>query len=258
MSVTHLNLPEVDFSKTALRTVVCQLRFNPILKIGVDTPVDFQDLVRASLPKFRAEKQAAVEFTITGPGGERSEVPPIIDSLASEPTIWRFISEDNAWTASLAAGHLSLQTRAYTRFPEFAERLALVHDALQTTYGVDHFTRLGLRYINLFTEEDFPGPWTPRFNPHLLGPMSDPLLGASVGACRQQFELNEADWKITIRHGVDKPGVYRLDLDHSTAEAIPPADLFARLSDFNRRVYQVFRWAISQTLYDEMEPHERE
>ena len=87
--------------------------------------------------------------------------------------------------------------------------------------------------------------------------MADPDLGSIVTSAQQQFELAGEDWTITIRHGSDPNGGYRLDIDHATETAIAAADIQERLEDFNRRIYQVFRWAISEEMYHEMEPRER-
>ncbi len=254
MAISDLNYEEVDFAHTALRTVVCELRFNPILRIGVETPVEFQDQVRRLFPKFAVAKGAAIQFRVVQ--GEEGD-QPLVEGLRPDPLMWRFQTEDDSWTATLSSGRISLETLQYTKFPDFAERFAVLHSALQHTHPVDHFTRVGLRYINVFESEKFPGPWRPRFNERLIGPMADEIIGNSVLGGEHTFVLQEGDWAITVRHGSLDPSVYTLDFDHASTGPVEQTQVESMLRAFNQRIYQVFRWSITDSLYSEMEPTNR-
>jgi uncharacterized protein (TIGR04255 family) len=242
LSLADLDYPEVHFTRTGLKTVVCQVKFNPILRIGQEPPADFQDLVREAFPQFFKEESA--EFRIA-PGAPVEAVP-------AGPAVWRFRSEDEAWTAGLSINFLSLETTEYKDFADFEARFCILERALQSVYHIDQYVRVGLRYINIFAADDFPGGWPRKFNPQMLGPMADPVLGADVTETIQAFVLAQGDWRITVRHGTDNER-YRLDIDHATEGHVHAADLAQRLRDFNRRTYQVFRWAISDELRGEME-----
>jgi uncharacterized protein (TIGR04255 family) len=242
LSLAELDYPEVHFTRTGLKTVVCQVAFNPILRIGQELPADFQELVRGSFPRFFKEESA--EFRIA-PGGPVEAVP-------GGPGVWRFRSEDEAWTAGLGINFLSLETTGYRDFADFESRFCVLEEALQSVYHIDHYVRVGLRYINIFAPDDFPGGWQRKFNEQLLGPIADPVVGGQVRETRQVFVLGEGDWTIRVRHGTDN-NQYRLDIDHATEAHVQATDLAERLRDFNRRAYQVFRWAISDELRGEME-----
>jgi len=243
LSFSDLNYERFKYARTGLKTVVCQLRFNPILKIGQDTPVAFQDFVRHEFPKFVKEESAGL---LIGPGG-RPEVLP------TSPAVWRFTTEDDAWTASLAVDNLSVETIKYRAFPEFERRFRVFEEAFQSVYGVDQYIRVGLRYINILEAREFPGGWLDRLNAQLLGPLGDPVLGSEVAEIRQVFVLAGDDWRIRIRHGTQN-GDYLLDIDHATEARVEAKNVRNRLTAFNRRIYQVFRWAISEKLHEEMEP----
>ena len=247
MSFADLNYERFKYERTGLKTVVCQLRFNPILKIGQETPIAFQDLVRHEFPKFVKEESAGF---LIGPAGAP-------ESLPSSPAVWRFKTEDDAWAASLAVDNLSLETTNYYDFPDFERRLSIFEEAFQSVYGVDLYTRVGLRYINVFQSDEFRGGWLDRFNAQLLGPMGDATLGSEVVEARQIFVLADDDWTVRIRHGIEN-GNYRLDIDHGVEGRVPANDVRECLRDFNRRIYQVFRWAISETMHQEMEPRPHE
>jgi uncharacterized protein (TIGR04255 family) len=242
LSLADLDYPEVHFARTGLRTVVCQVMFNPILKIGQEPPADFQELVREAFPQFFKEESA--EFRIA-PGAP-------VEALPAGPAVWRFRSEDEAWTAGLAINFLTLETTKYRDFADFHSRFSVLEQALQSVYHIGQYVRVGLRYINIFAPDEFPGGWQRKFNPHLLGPMADPVLRGEVRETRQALVLAQGDWTITVRHGTDNSG-YRLDIDHAAEAHVHAPDLADRLRDFNRRAYQVFRWAISDELRGEME-----
>jgi len=251
MSITDLNFPEIEYSRTGLVSVVCQLRFNPLLRIAVGPPVEFQERLRQEFPKLIGEQGLEVAVTVG-----RMPVPELPGSSGAAPVIWRFKTEDETWTASLATDFLSLETSQYRHFPDFEARLDRIHDAFQEFYPTDHFVRVGLRYINLFKEADFPGGWGQRFNPRLLGVFLDEALGSDVSEMKQAFVLSSDNWRIALRHGIEEDGGYRLDIDHFIEENVRAPEVLTKLREFNNRGYQVFRWSISDTMHEEMEPHE--
>lgn len=243
LTFRDLSFPHVNYRRTGLQTVVCQLKFDPILRIGLEPPVAFQDEVRHAFPKFFQEESAGFRIA---PGAGVEALPPT-------PATWRFRTDDDAWTAGLAINFLSLETQRYQHFREFEGQFSILHEALRSAYGVDHYSRVGLRYVNVFKPEEFPGGWLHRFNPQLLGPMADPSVGSEVAESRQVFVLSNDDWTIKVLHGSDN-GRYLLDIDHATEARVEANGVAERLRAFNRNIYQVFRWAISEAMHEEMEP----
>ncbi len=252
MALADLAYPECDYGKTGLTTVVCQLRFNPILKIGQAVPVDFQDRVRESFPVFVREE--SIEFRLA----LGASLPAAVESLPPTPATWRFRTEDGAWVAGLAVNFLSLETKDYRHFPDFAERFQVLLSALADVYGIRSFGRVGLRYVNLFKSDGFPGGWAGRINASLLGPLSDPQIGSDVTGAQQLFALAGDDWTIAVRHGLDDSGNYLLDFDHATESKVDVDSVSLRLTDFNRRIFQIFRWCITDQMHQEMEPTPRD
>ncbi|MBI2912769.1 MAG: TIGR04255 family protein [Chloroflexi bacterium] len=243
MTIDNLSYPYVKYRRAALTTVVCQVKFNAILRIGQEVPVAFQDRVRGEFPKF--EREAAAGFRV-GPG--------IVEALPVSPPVPRFRTEDGAWTLALGVDNMSLETSRYQDFPDFERRFVVAEESLRQVYGIDHYVRVGLRYINTFRTSEFAGGWADRINPLLLGPLTDPAVGSQVTDYIQAFKIAEADWTILIRDGVTDSGDYQLDIDHATEVRVPAQDVIDRIRDFNRRVYQVFRWAITERMHEEMEP----
>ena len=257
MSIADLAFPEVDFGKPALKTVVCELRFNPLLIISRDTPVAFQEVVRASYPKVAAERGAFMEVRVTAPGAQNLGEISNLQQMQPEGLVWRFRTDDDAWVASLGIGLMSLETTAYTHFQDFWSRFRTLLEALKSVYAVESFVRIGLRYVNVFGGEDFPGGWRGRFNPRLLGPLTEDAFADSVKATAGVIGFSEDGWTLTLRHGTDQVGGYRIDLDHATTSNVAGNDVEPLIRAFNGRVYQVFRWTLSDSMYEEMEPHLR-
>lgn len=248
MGLADLALPEVDYDRTALRTVVCQLQFNPILRIGKEDPVEFQDSIRHSLPLFERREGQMVTFSF-GPAPAVEHAPTGASYL--------FRSEDGAWTASLSTNALSLETSKYVNFADFLERFEALRGPAKAHYDIPSYTRLGLRYINVFTPDAFPGVWLQKFNPALLGPLSDAQIGTDVMLCQQLLRFELASGYLNLRHGLDRNKSYTIDLDHAYEDKIDGDEIPKRLGEFNRLIYQAFRWSISNQLHEEMVPHAR-
>lgn len=242
MPLSDLAYPRFKYARTSLKAVVCQLKFNPILRIGQEVPAGFQDSVRQEFPTFAREESTGFRIA-----------PGRIEPLPPQPAVLRFQTEDGNWTAGLAVDNLSLETTAYLDFPDFERRWLVLERAFQAVYGVDHYIRIGLRYINTFDESDFPGGWLDKFNTHLLGPLADPVLGEAVRQCAGACVFRDAEWAVTINHAREE-GRYILDIDHYSEGKHDAEDVAMRLQDFNRRIYQVFRWAITDTMHQLMEP----
>ena len=248
MSLSGLSVPEVDYDRTALKTVVCQLQFNPILRIGKDEPAEFQDAIREAFPIFERREGQMLSFSFgASPAFEHS------------PTgaTYLFKSEDEAWTASLGNNFVSMETSRYVHFGDFMEKLLRVKSAAEDEYKIPSYTRAGLRYINTFTAIDFPGGWAGRFNPALLGALADPGVADDIVATQQLVRFGLAEGYLNLRHGLGPEGSYTIDLDRAFEDKIECASADALLEEFNRRIFQAFRWSISTTLHEEMSPHAR-
>lgn len=258
MSVNDLEYEDVDFARTALKAVVCQARYEPLLRISHEPPIDFQEAIRSVFPGLEARKEeTALEFRISE-GKIEPQVPA--ESAPTEPTVWNFTTDDKTWTVGLSGKSLSLETSAYSTFEEFSKRYDLVFQAFLAAYpNIDHFTRLGLRFVNVFEQEEFgQGGWQERFNPVLMGVEADDLIGPSITASLGQFIIKEDDWTITVRHGNDAEGnEYKLDLDHAVTGKVAISDVPELIVTFNRHLYDIFRWAISEVMYHDMGPQSR-
>lgn len=246
MSFINTTVPEVHFEKTALTTVVCQLRFNQVLRIAREAPAELQEELRELFPVV--ERQDGVELVfLTGQSSPLLERPPI-------STTWRFKTEDERWIAALGSTFLSLETTDYRSFMDFQQRFSEFKRAVEAHYRVGEYTRVGLRYINQFDLKEYNLPYTELFNPLIIGPASDPSIAPHVGNFSSIYVFGFEDTTLTLRCGIEDGGAFLVDMDHATDLKTDPATIDTKLKIFNDRIYQVFRWTITDRLYQELRP----
>ena len=106
------------------------------------TPAIQDAFRRTGFPIERAGKVRQVTF---GP----SDSAPV---QMVEQQRWEYRNREETWSVLVTADSVILQTTAYTRFEEFAERLQLAVSTVLTEselaqFGVVH--RVGLRYIDM-------------------------------------------------------------------------------------------------------------
>ncbi len=128
----------VPLSKQPLVLVLAQVRISPVRKME-HYIADIQEEFRRS--GFPIERAATVQQLIIGPTGP----------IAVEQQLWEYKTKEETWSILVFPDSVVLQTTAYTRFEEFADRLQLAVGAVlakteSDTLGVVH--RLGLRYVD--------------------------------------------------------------------------------------------------------------
>ena len=250
MSLSDLSAAEVDYEHTALKTVVCQLQFHPILRIGKEAPAELQEAIRAVFPVYeRRDSQMLFSFRL-GPSAEREE--PL-----SHGSTHVFKSEEGNWTATLGNNSVGVETSSHVHFEDFMNRLNLIRTAAEREYKIPSYTRAGLRYINNFSPTEFPGGWGARFNPWLLGALADPDLVDDIEQSQQVVRFRLPSGNLNLIHGLNPDKSYTVDLDHSIEGKLECHVTNELLAEFNRGIYQAFRWSISAELHEEMRPHAR-
>jgi uncharacterized protein (TIGR04255 family) len=253
-----LNLPPVEplqLRSTPLETVVCQLRFDEILRIAAEPPGAFQEAIRAAFPVLSREQGVTLGLTPS---------QPIVQTAVSA---WQFKSKDSQWSVTLAPTFLALKTSAYEHFADFAQRLAPVLAAFEAQYNPARYTRVGLRYINrivMLREEDLLVPWHRYLNPHIASEYADDSLKGAISEASHAVVLDAAGgssigWRYSRDVGDVKGAVaerFTLDFDHYVQGEIAPADVAERLVEFNDTIYRLFRWCLTDELLRQLEPVE--
>src|SRR2546430_17531048 len=93
----------VVYDKNPLASVICQLRFPPILKIDAELPSTFQDRIRAEYPLLKQRELSEAGFNLTP---ELSKVlgEEMLLSIRGGKRVYDFYSGDERWQLSLARG----------------------------------------------------------------------------------------------------------------------------------------------------------
>jgi uncharacterized protein (TIGR04255 family) len=84
--------------------VVCQIKFDPILQIDKEPPIDFQETIRSQFPILEIEEGVIIQFGIS----PSSENP----AMGTAPKIYRYQSMDSTSDVALTQDFFALTTHA--------------------------------------------------------------------------------------------------------------------------------------------------
>jgi uncharacterized protein (TIGR04255 family) len=176
-----------------------------------------------------------------------------------------FSTVDEKHSIFLTRDFVAVQETAYARWEAFAPEIELASNALVDCYQPAFFTRVGLRYQDTVDRRKIPGVenrrWRELINPELIG-----LLGSDVfhDNVTQQvgnivLKLDEVPGaEVRINHGLrriaDGALVYTFDADFSLAAQTETNHAPNILDAFHRASGNLFRWAITATLYSALGP----
>jgi uncharacterized protein (TIGR04255 family) len=249
----------VIFHRNPLRQVICQVRFPPILRIDAEIPASFQERIRKSFPNFAETSEVTMEVP---PG---VQVPPEMLRQALQSTgirNYEFTSEDENWKLNLTRTFVALSTTAYRRWEEFRERLNEPLNALVHEYSPTHFSRIGLRYIDVIkpSELGLAGvTWGELLQPYVLGVLGSPDVGGHIKDFENRYEISLADGRSLVRlvtRFVDEKDerCYMIDSDFFNTDRTEIDHGFDILDYFNVRSSRLIQWVITKRLYEAMEP----
>ena len=255
--------PRVIYDKNPLETVICQLRFPPILRIDGEAPFEFQEKIRADYPIYKDRQ-------LSNPG---LSLPPEIMKAFGEDFSWAFkagtkaydfFSTDEAWNISLTREFIALSSKTYRRWEDFRGRMEKAVSAFEQIYVPAHYSRIGLRYRDIINRSrlDLKGvDWAELLAPHIAGELNSGPLAEHVSNIKKELviELEDAKGSVLIKHGlVQKPDAdeayYLIDSDFSFVGMTEVANAGQRLNYFNREAARLFKWCISPRLYEAMGP----
>lgn len=250
--------PRLRFENNPLKTVVWQLRF-PTLLIARDEAVvaRFQAALRDEYPI--AERPAnQISFVAAGSS---------VSAGSSEATPWTFHDAEHNWIVGLHPDFVSLETKAYTQFEDFARRLEVLLQATEETVGLQYVNRLGLRYVDHIIQ---PGAASPAdfarlLNDELIGVVAGDELSPLVIDAIQQIRLRHSDAEMAIRHGyvgektrLPEAPFYLIDIDAFDPEPRPydRGGCLDRTWRFKRFCWNFFRQSVRDELVEALEPVE--
>jgi len=252
MGITFPQQPEVRLKKSPLREVLCQVRFPPILRIGKEAPVDFQETIRNRYPGFEVEQGVLLQFGMS----------PAVENPTMETAskIYRFKSLDSKSSVALTTDFFALSTTDYTHWHDFVHDFAFIEKAVQDIFAPPITSRIGLRFINQFTRKN-TGCTSYK---ELLGLFRDDLTcfirsaaWSEPAETISQFVIPDGKAKLTIRFGYgkeQKEPFFVLDYDYFEDGQIEFKNLSNRLNHYHNQIYQAFRWCVKENSLERFEP----
>lgn len=249
--------PDVVFDRAPLITVLCQVKFQPILSLmTLAGTVGFQTALLREYPNLRAAEGVTVRVG-----------PNAVEANSSAP-VWRFTDADGIWTVGLAADFVSLETPSYTHIDEFLGRFDRVLRVLHATLRPSPSVRVGLRKVNAFM---MPGTTDTRamitvLRDEMLGPLVTEEFPALITQWYSQLAFRDEDANsLVIRSGLDSVGGEEavriiLDMDYFSEHAISigePEMIGGLLRNFSDGITSFFHWAVRNEFKDSLGPHER-
>lgn len=250
--------PRVIYAKNSLQSVICQLRFPPILRIAAEAPAEFQEHIREAYPLFRERSG----FAIPGVPAEALQVLQAeLSALVGAGRTYEFLTTDERWQVSLNQQHLALTAVAYERWEDFRAHLQGPYRSLLTVYRPSFFSRVGLRYRNVVRRSALGlagASWNELLNPAIAGELASNIADDIEHAGREfVLRFSELEGCVRVRHGIlrqDDESCYVIDADFFLEPKTEIDHAFTVLDAFNKQAGRLFRWCVSDRLHQAMEP----
>jgi uncharacterized protein (TIGR04255 family) len=228
--------------------------FDPVLALGrKDSSLIalFQDKIRTTYPRLSDTTSREVEIEMNDAG-----VP---DARVSENLIWHFNDVDDLWRVSVTSRSIALEVKSGNIARDaLVDRLELVAAALRDTVPGLTFTRVGFRYLNRFSDDDY-SRLDDYVRPELLGLYTSELR-ASAGLAMSIAHFNVPEGALIIKSGplpidedemgnshTDSPRWY-FDLDGGTV--LGPDWNFSEFkkvsTNLTARICSFFKWAVTE------------
>jgi len=250
----------VLYERNPLAEVICQLQFPTVLQIATELPSDFQQRIRDAYPVFRQEAG-----TPAIPAEMSQLLANLPVNLQSGP-IYSFDSEAGTRTVTLTRDALAITERAYTSWEDLRAEVATVRNALEEIYVPSFYTRIGLRYQNIFYPDtlELQGvTWGELLHPAIAGMLgvTEDISNAveGVGGAAEIAIKDVPEAAVRIQYGLvqqppDRPAPFALDADFYTSQRSPLDRVPDTLETFNHLAGNLFRWAIKERLRDALRP----
>jgi len=260
-----LPFPKVSrvlYKKNPIDQVVCQLRFPPILRIDAEIPVAFHETIRTDFPNFEEQSEVKIEQPADIEGQIPKEIlQKVIQTVNKNYT---FSSEDGNWKVNLTRTFIALTSNSYQQWEQFEEKLAIPFDAIVEIYSPLHFSRVGLRYVDIIRRSLLglsEVPWGELLTPPIAGLLSSADLQSDVRNFDSRYELQLEDGQSIVRlitklveMREDGESAYVIDSDFFKSGRTEIKDVNQLLSDYHNCASSLIQWCISERLHDAMEP----
>lgn len=255
-------MERVIYEKNQLVEVICQLRFPTILAIGAKEPVEFQEAIRQTFPRYQLRQDVLPPKMVQVPGQ-----PPRLEQqkpIANH----QFMTADGKYRINLSQNFISLTCGEYVCWEDFARMMDKPLANFIKIYAPAYFERVGLRYLNAISRQGLgleDTPWNELLEPAYLGLLSkEDIPERAFTRCSQDVEMavgGGCRMKLHVGPGMVKRGAQQdkeakmiFDMDISMGGNIPVNMAAGSMETAHAQAGSIFREAITDTLHDAMEP----
>jgi len=252
------------YANNPLEEVICQLRFPPILKIGVEPPAAFQERIRKRYPLYEHDAGGAPEIprTIANLLEELRVPNPIVGFTTPRH---KFSTADDKRSVVLTNDFLALTEKGYERWERLRDEIHFSEQQFRDEYAPEFYTRVGLRYRDRILRSKLGLEnvgWHDLLNHELTGLLGDERFAGLIRSARAEVELtlpNLEDARLNLRYGLQPPrneqeASYVIDADLYVHGRYKTEYAFKILDNFHTIAGNLFRWAISGRLRDALGP----
>jgi uncharacterized protein (TIGR04255 family) len=267
--------PAVDrviYQRNPLVEVICQVRFPAVLRIDVEPPAAFQDVIRHDFPVFT--ETSGFEAPLALPPAVAKQLP---DSIAKQLGAFRmainsgqkaynFASDDKDqdWTIVLTRDALSLTANKYKEWDEFRRRLEPAIGALIVQYEPSYFSRVGLRYQDRICRSDLGlegVSWADLLEPYIAGELGSEGIAPEITLAARQLVVALPDLRgqVLLQHGLStrdetQEACFVIDCDFHSTERTEVTDVWRLLEGLHGQAGRLFRWCIRPRLHEALDP----
>lgn len=217
-------------------------------------PADFQKILGTNYPIVDSRETATINF-----GEVDGRVSPV-----SRRVIYDFSTLDNSYTISLCSDFIAIKTEKYERWERILNHIEVATEALLACYIIPHFSRVGLRYVNVIDKRALnleSTSWKDLVRASALGLLGDDEVRPN-DICEQSATtiLSLSQGRVAVRSGVaisdgEKYHKFVIDSDFfSESPAQSEADASRLLAYYNKSARNAFRWFIQERLHQALEP----
>jgi len=248
----------VRYDICPIDNVVCLLNFSQIYKIDSEPPSKFQESISLVFPEAKPPLIGEV-----GVNADPNQPPlPIQTSM-----IYLFGTEDGVWEVSLSRTDLCLRNNGrYTSWKEFDEKMKVIIDALLECYPVKCFTRVGIRYTNVFIRSklNLECEWADLIEKPFCGALSTEIYSnveniSNVCEIGLQEGRGKARVMTTLVTGANDPNheiCFMLINDLFILGRVSAEKIHEELKFLHLRATRLFRFVITKKLHNAMGPEE--
>lgn len=179
-----MEVKQVRYSNPPLVETVFELRFPPILRINTETPDRFQDQIRHRFPGYEVQNEIQQQVV-----GNVIQNQFSAETKLSSNIVHVFSSDDKRNVVKLTRNNIFYSTTNYLGWNRFKEESITVMKNFADIYQTSHFSRIGLRYINVIDRTKLrlgvSTPWEALIKNYYLGLLANPTESKKI----ESYEL---------------------------------------------------------------------